>query len=116
MGCAGSSQTKGDGTLKKIRKPKPWKHPQPLTKSQLLQMREEFWDTAPHYGGRKEVALGAMTSAFVRERCASLFGLMSVGWGGGVGGVEGRSHLVRWQVPSPMSGRSRVRDLGAASP
>ncbi|KAM1547733.1 hypothetical protein PS2_008869 [Malus domestica] len=27
-----------------------------------------------------------------------------------------RSHLVRWQVPSPMSGRSRVRDLGAASP
>ncbi|KAM2042087.1 hypothetical protein ACFX16_035819 [Malus domestica] len=28
---------------------------------------------------------------------------------------EKRSHLVRWQVPSPMSGRSRVRDLGAAS-
>ncbi|RXH92025.1 hypothetical protein DVH24_021048 [Malus domestica] len=27
-----------------------------------------------------------------------------------------RSHLLRWQVPSPMSGRSRVRDLGAASP
>lgn len=41
------------GTLKMIRKPKPWKHPQPLTKSQLVQLREEFWDTAPHYGGRK---------------------------------------------------------------
>lgn len=41
------------GTVKKIRKPKPWKHPQPITKTQLMQMRDEFWDTAPHYGGRK---------------------------------------------------------------
>ncbi|KAI9385743.1 hypothetical protein POPTR_011G107700v4 [Populus trichocarpa] len=53
MGCAGSSQAKSDGNVKKIRKPKPWKHPQPITKSQLMQMRDEFWDTAPHYGGRK---------------------------------------------------------------
>ncbi|XP_009334023.2 ubiquitin domain-containing protein 1-like, partial [Pyrus x bretschneideri] len=55
----------GDGTLKKVRKPKPWKHPQPLTKSQLLQLREEFWDTAPHYGGRKEIwdALRAASEA-----------------------------------------------------
>lgn len=36
-----------------IRKPKPWKHPQPITRSQLMQLREEFWDTAPHYGGKK---------------------------------------------------------------
>ncbi|RVX03958.1 hypothetical protein CK203_021728 [Vitis vinifera] len=41
------------GTVKKIRKPKPWKNPQPLTKTQLMQMRDEFWDTAPHYGGQK---------------------------------------------------------------
>lgn len=40
------------GSVKKIRKPKPWKLPQVITKSQLMQMREEFWDTAPHYGGR----------------------------------------------------------------
>ncbi|CAI9784268.1 unnamed protein product [Fraxinus pennsylvanica] len=53
MGCAGSSQMKGN--VKKIRKPKPWKHPQPITKSQLIQLREEFWDTAPHYGGRIEI-------------------------------------------------------------
>ncbi|XP_057997655.1 uncharacterized protein LOC110670295 isoform X2 [Hevea brasiliensis] len=53
MGCAGSSQSKADGAVKKIRKPKPWKHPQPITKSQLIQLRDEFWDTAPHYGGRK---------------------------------------------------------------
>ncbi|KAL0001383.1 hypothetical protein SO802_015164 [Lithocarpus litseifolius] len=55
MGCAGSSQAKPDGTAKKIRKPKPWKHPQPITKTQLMQLRDEFWDTAPHYGGRKEI-------------------------------------------------------------
>ncbi|KAK8493647.1 hypothetical protein V6N13_121517 [Hibiscus sabdariffa] len=55
MGCAGSTPAKGDGNGNKIRKPKPWKHPQPITKSQLVQMREEFWDTAPHYGGRKEI-------------------------------------------------------------
>lgn len=40
-------------TVKKIRKPKPWKHSDPITRAQLVQMREEFWDTAPHYGGRK---------------------------------------------------------------
>ncbi|XP_058221457.1 uncharacterized protein LOC131331495 isoform X2 [Rhododendron vialii] len=72
MGCAGSSEAKGEGctallaqvifgsfngpgTVKKIEKPKPWKHSPQITKSQLLQMREEFWDTAPHYGGRKEI-------------------------------------------------------------
>ncbi|CAA2953447.1 ubiquitin domain-containing protein 1-like [Olea europaea var. sylvestris] len=53
MGCAGSSQTKGN--VKKITKPKPWKHPQPITKCQLVQLREEFWDTAPHHGGRIEI-------------------------------------------------------------
>ncbi|KAK3005027.1 hypothetical protein RJ639_016766, partial [Escallonia herrerae] len=55
MGCAGSRQTKGDRTVKKIRKPKPWKLPQQMTKSHLMQMRDEFWDTAPHYGGKKEI-------------------------------------------------------------
>ncbi|PPD94874.1 hypothetical protein GOBAR_DD08108 [Gossypium barbadense] len=53
MGCVGSAPAKGDGNAKKIRKPKPWKHPQPITKSELEQMRDEFWDTAPHYGGQK---------------------------------------------------------------
>lgn len=38
---------------KKIRKPKPWKHSEPITREQLMQMRDEFWDTAPHYGGQK---------------------------------------------------------------
>ncbi|CAA0815887.1 Ubiquitin domain-containing protein [Striga hermonthica] len=55
MGCSVSSQVKAGGNVKKIRKPKAWKHPQPITRSQLIQLREEFWDTAPHYGGAKEI-------------------------------------------------------------
>lgn len=38
---------------KKLKKPKPWKHTQAITLAQLRQMRDEFWDTAPHYGGQK---------------------------------------------------------------
>lgn len=45
----------GSRNVKKIRKPKAWKLPRAITKSQLMQMREEFWDTAPHYGGRREI-------------------------------------------------------------
>ncbi|XP_020272917.1 ubiquitin domain-containing protein 2-like [Asparagus officinalis] len=55
MGCAGSSQSNGEETAKKLRKPKAWKHTQPITKTELIQMRDEFWDTAPHYGGQKEI-------------------------------------------------------------
>ncbi|KAG5622326.1 hypothetical protein H5410_007544 [Solanum commersonii] len=43
-------------TVRKIRKPKPWRHSEPITRAQLLKMREEFWDTAPHYGGKKASA------------------------------------------------------------
>ncbi|XP_041025824.1 ubiquitin domain-containing protein 1-like isoform X2 [Juglans microcarpa x Juglans regia] len=53
MGCTGSSRAKGDENAQKIRKPKPWKHSEPITRTQLVQMRDEFWDTAPHYGGQK---------------------------------------------------------------
>uniref|UniRef100_A0A452ZMB0 DC-UbP/UBTD2 N-terminal domain-containing protein n=1 Tax=Aegilops tauschii subsp. strangulata TaxID=200361 RepID=A0A452ZMB0_AEGTS len=42
-----------DESSKNLRKPKPWKHTQPITPAQLKQMRDEFWDTAPHYGGQK---------------------------------------------------------------
>ncbi|KAG8365570.1 hypothetical protein BUALT_Bualt18G0119200 [Buddleja alternifolia] len=72
MGCAGSRPIGGtanfhdikilscnfpvnlliviDEETKKIRKPKPWKHSEAITRAQLMKMREEFWDTAPHYG------------------------------------------------------------------
>ncbi|CAL9129317.1 unnamed protein product [Musa acuminata var. zebrina] len=55
MGCAGSTPTKGEENTKKLRKPKPWKHNEPITRTHLKQMRDEFWDTAPHYGGQKEI-------------------------------------------------------------
>ncbi|KAL3520086.1 hypothetical protein ACH5RR_018235 [Cinchona calisaya] len=54
MGCAGS-RAKKEEPVKKIRKPKPWKHSEPITRAQLVQMRDEFWDTAPHYGGQEEI-------------------------------------------------------------
>ena len=41
------------GDFKKIQKPKPWKHTEPITRTQLMQMCDEFWDTTPHYGGQK---------------------------------------------------------------
>ncbi|XP_021772285.1 ubiquitin domain-containing protein 1-like isoform X1 [Chenopodium quinoa] len=56
MGCISSrDKTTGADSAKKIRKPKPWKHTEAITREQLNRMREEFWDTAPHYGGRQEI-------------------------------------------------------------
>ncbi|KAJ4878136.1 Ubiquitin domain-containing protein [Raphanus sativus] len=57
MGCIGSSQARNeDGARrKKIKKPKPWAHTEPITRAQLTNMREEFWDTSPHYGGQREI-------------------------------------------------------------
>ncbi|KAH7444830.1 hypothetical protein KP509_02G093800 [Ceratopteris richardii] len=55
MGCAGSTDKSDDGAPKKLKRPKPWKHSEPLTQTQLKKMREEFWDTAPHYGGKEEI-------------------------------------------------------------
>ncbi|KAI5084253.1 hypothetical protein GOP47_0000422 [Adiantum capillus-veneris] len=55
MGCAGSTDKSEEGATKKLRKPKPWKHSEAITRAQLKKMREEFWDTAPHYGGKAEI-------------------------------------------------------------
>ncbi|AQK87731.1 Ubiquitin domain-containing protein [Zea mays] len=54
MGCAGSTP-KVDENSKKLKRPKAWKHTQPITPARLKQMRDEFWDTAPHYGGQKDL-------------------------------------------------------------
>lgn len=51
-------------TIEKLRKPKPWKHPHPITVEQLKQTREEFWDTAPHYGGQRGACLMVATFTF----------------------------------------------------
>ncbi|KAH7306635.1 hypothetical protein KP509_22G023100 [Ceratopteris richardii] len=65
LSCACLSAVNSDGHRKKLKKSKPWKHPQPITKSDLKQMRDEFWDTAPHYGGKREIwdALRAASEA-----------------------------------------------------
>ncbi|KAJ0252689.1 UBD domain-containing protein [Hirschfeldia incana] len=57
MGCIVSSQARNEGEArrKKIKKPEPWAHTEPITRAQLTNMREEFWDTSPHYGGQREI-------------------------------------------------------------
>ena len=55
------------GDLKKIQKPKPWKHTEPITRTQLMQMRDEFWDTTPHYGGQKGTL--SMGLAYALKEC-----------------------------------------------
>ncbi|KAJ7565122.1 hypothetical protein O6H91_02G048900 [Diphasiastrum complanatum] len=53
------------GRHKKLKRPKPWKNLEPITRAQVKRMRDEFWDTAPHYGGQKEIwdALRAASEA-----------------------------------------------------
>ncbi|CAK9148080.1 unnamed protein product [Ilex paraguariensis] len=73
MGCTGSSPAKGNETAKKIRKPKPWKHSEPITMAHLMKMRDEFWDTAPHYGGQKaENLVHSLTMQPVHEHMSSV--------------------------------------------
>jgi len=64
---------------KKLKKPKPWKHTQAITPAQLRQMRDEFWDTAPHYGGQKgtlyitDGSFSFLLSAFISESVMHLY-------------------------------------------
>merc|ERR1711977_104458 len=44
MGCLSSK----DASILKAKK---WKSQEPVTLEELQKRREEFWDTAPHYGG-----------------------------------------------------------------
>ncbi|KAL3155617.1 hypothetical protein ABBQ38_010870 [Trebouxia sp. C0009 RCD-2024] len=55
MGCFGSksAETKAEKG-RALRRPV-WASEYPMTKSELQQKREEFWDTAPHYGGDRVI-------------------------------------------------------------
>ncbi|KAL9233977.1 hypothetical protein vseg_008906 [Gypsophila vaccaria] len=58
MGCISSKNnapSSSSGNSKRIRKPKPWRHTEAITTTELNRLREEFWDTAPHYGGTREI-------------------------------------------------------------
>ncbi|KAI3680838.1 hypothetical protein L6452_35614 [Arctium lappa] len=67
MGCVKSSNANNRRAVR-IRRPRPWNHTEPITRAQLNAMRDEFWDTAPHYGGRREIwdALRAAAEAELR--------------------------------------------------
>ncbi|KAL6098816.1 ubiquitin domain-containing protein 2 [Pungitius pungitius] len=61
----GTGVTLGRNQPLKRERPK-WKSDYPMTEGQLRSKRDEFWDTAPAFEGRKEIwdALRAATSAF----------------------------------------------------
>mmetsp|Transcript_13517 Transcript_13517/g.40874 ORF Transcript_13517/g.40874 Transcript_13517/m.40874 type:complete len:129 (-) Transcript_13517:536-922(-) len=58
MGCFSSKQArrghKGQDDRGLLTPPK-WKSTEPLTRLQLDRMREEFWETSPHYGGDRVI-------------------------------------------------------------
>lgn len=55
MGCFGSksAETKSERG-RALRRPV-WSSEYPMTRAELQAKREEFWDTAPHYGGDKVI-------------------------------------------------------------
>lgn len=62
MGCFGSKPAATGGRKAeradqrdKLFMPPKWKSDEPMTQAQLEKKREEFWDTAPHYGGDRVI-------------------------------------------------------------
>ena len=62
MGCFTSKSSKTDDSDEELRndriKETIWEADQPLLESKLRSMRQEFWDTQPHYGGDKGMDIG----------------------------------------------------------
>ncbi|KAL4641065.1 ubiquitin domain-containing protein 1 isoform X1 [Arapaima gigas] len=55
-GTRGRSRRKRGGRNEPLKKEKPkWKSDYPMTEGQLRSKRDEFWDTAPAFEGRKEI-------------------------------------------------------------
>ncbi|DBA76254.1 hypothetical protein WJX77_001976 [Trebouxia sp. C0004] len=56
MGCFGSKSAEKTKAEKgrALRRPV-WNSEYPMTRDELQQKREEFWDTAPHYGGDRVI-------------------------------------------------------------
>lgn len=49
--------------VKQLKRPT-WKSDKPLTEADVLRMREEFWDTEPHYGGDRGTLFYGVASIF----------------------------------------------------
>lgn len=76
-GCVGRerAESRGHGSRKRggrnepLKKDKPkWKSDYPMTEGQLRSKRDEFWDTAPAFEGRKEI-WDALKAAAVALEC-----------------------------------------------
>ncbi|XP_056148133.1 ubiquitin domain-containing protein 1a isoform X2 [Lampris incognitus] len=73
-GSAGSStrSKKRGGRNEPLKKDRPkWKSEYPMTEGQLRSKRDEFWDTAPAFDGRKEI-WDALRAAALAAECNDL--------------------------------------------
>ncbi|XP_034040066.1 ubiquitin domain-containing protein 1a [Thalassophryne amazonica] len=84
-GCVGRSRTDGPGRTRTsarskkrggrnepLKKERPkWKSEYPMTEGQLRSKRDEFWDTAPAFDGRKEI-WDALRAAALAAECNDL--------------------------------------------
>ncbi|XP_051523102.1 ubiquitin domain-containing protein 1 isoform X1 [Myxocyprinus asiaticus] len=68
-GLGARTQRKRGGRNEPLKKDKPkWKSDYPMTEGQLRSKRDEFWDTAPAFEGRKEI-WDALKAASVALEC-----------------------------------------------
>ncbi|XP_076856921.1 ubiquitin domain-containing protein 1 [Brachyhypopomus gauderio] len=68
----GRAQRKRGARNEPLKKDKPrWKSDYPMTEGQLRSKRDEFWDTAPAFEGRKEI-WDALKAAAVALECSDL--------------------------------------------
>ncbi|XP_005743936.1 ubiquitin domain-containing protein 1a isoform X1 [Pundamilia nyererei] len=84
-GCVGRSRMDGQGSARNstrskkrggrnepLKKERPkWKSEYPMTEGQLRSKRDEFWDTAPAFDGRKEI-WDALRAAALAAECNDL--------------------------------------------
>ncbi|TKS85556.1 Ubiquitin domain-containing protein 1 [Collichthys lucidus] len=66
------SKKRGAGRNEPLKKERPkWKSEYPMTEGQLRSKRDEFWDTAPAFDGRKEI-WDALRAAALAAECNDL--------------------------------------------
>ena len=74
-----------------------WKSDYPMTEGQLRSKRDEFWDTAPAFEGRKEIwdALRAAASAFESNDHLLAQAILD---GASITLPHGNTHFTQWQL------------------
>lgn len=72
-----------------------WKSDYPMTEGQLRSKRDEFWDTAPAFEGRKEI-WDALKAAAVALECSDHELAQAIVDGANITLPHGESHYTDW--------------------